>query len=231
MSSARNFSRQDSRLNVFATEQEVFQFTANLITEIIQTASSSRPKCNVIIAAGRSICKTLECLSPESTDWQRVNWFLADERSVDGDSDQRNDRQLREVLLKTIGEKYGTVTSPRADINVGEAVKDYASRISSISMFDFCLLGMGDDGHIASLFPGHPVLSSNDSCCLVNDSPNLPHTRISLGLKTLSNTKNRIVVTTGASKNKAVREFALNPQTPIRLFEPTSIILDQAAAK
>ena len=146
MSSASNFSRQDSRLNVLPTEQEVFQFTANLITEIIQTASSSRPKCNVIIAAGRSICKTLECLSPESTDWQRVNWFLADERSVDGDSDQRNDRQLREVLLKTIGEKYGTVTSPRADINVGEAVKDYASRISAISMFDFCLLGMGDDG-------------------------------------------------------------------------------------
>ena len=231
MSGSSNFSRQDSRLNIFATEQEVFRFTANLITQIVQTASGSQPKCNVIIAAGKSICKTLECLTPESTDWQRVNWFLADERSVDGDSDLRNDLQLRQVLLQTLGEKYGTVTSPQADIDVENAVKDYASRIGAISMFDFCLLGMGDDGHIASLFPGHPALLSNDSCCLITDSPNLPRTRISLGMKTLCNTKNRIVVTTGDSKNKAVHEFFLNQQTPMGLFDPTSIVLDQQAAK
>jgi 6-phosphogluconolactonase/glucosamine-6-phosphate isomerase/deaminase len=50
-------------------------------------------------------------------------------------------------------------------------------------------------------------------------------------MKTLCNTKNRIVVTTGDSKNKAVHEFFLNPRTPMRLFDPTSIVLDQQAAK
>jgi len=226
-----SFSETDPRLKLFATESEVFQFTAKFLTEIIETTVDAHEDCNVIVAGGRSITKSLECLLPLSIDWQRVNWFLADERCVASDDPQRNDLQIRQVLQKTLGNAYGNVNSSRTDTNLEEAVKEYATRIEQINMFDFCLLGMGDDGHIASLLPGHRVLNSTDSCCLVSDSPNPPSQRITLSMSTLRNTKNRIVVTTSATKKQAVREFRNNPQTPVRIFEPTVIVLDRTASQ
>jgi 6-phosphogluconolactonase len=226
-----SFSETDSRLKLFATESEVFQFTAKLLTEIIKTSVDEHEDCNVIVAAGRSITKSLECLLPNSIDWRRVNWFLADERCVASDDPQRNDLQIRQVLQRTLGNSYGNVNSSRTNTNLEEAVKEYATRIDRINMFDFCLLGMGDDGHIASLLPGHWALKSTDSCCLVSDSPNPPSQRITLSMSTLRNTNNRIVVTTSATKKQAVREFRNNPQTPVRIFEPTVVALDHGASK
>ena len=226
-----SFSETDPRLKLFASEAEVFQFTAKLLTEIIQTTINSKQNCNVIVAAGRSITKSLECLSPKSIEWQRVNWFLADERCVAIDDPQRNDLQIRQVLKRTLGNTYGNVNSARTDTDLEEAVKEYATRIEQINMFDFCLLGMGDDGHIASLLPGHWVLNSTDSCCLVSDSPNPPSQRITLSMSTLINSKNRIVVTAGTTKKQAVREFRNDPQTPVRIFEPTLVVLDHGASK
>ena len=226
-----SFSETDSRLKLFASESEVFQFTAKLLTKIIETTVNEQENCNVIVAAGRSITKSLECLLPLSIDWRRVNWFLADERCVASDDPQRNDLQIRQVLQKTLGNTYGNVKSPRADINLEEVVKEYATRIDQINMFDFCLLGMGDDGHIASLLPGHWALKSTDRCCLVSDSPNPPSQRITLSMGTLRNTKNRIVVTTSVTKRQAVREFRNNPQTPVRIFEPSLVVLDRAASQ
>lgn len=231
MSFEENFSETDSRLKLFAVEQQVFQFTAELLTLIIKTTIDSQQNCNVIVAAGRSITKSLECLLPRSIKWQNVNWFLADERCVAIDDPQRNDLQIRRVLQQTLGDEYGTVHSPRTDIDLEEAVKEYATRINQITMFDFCVLGMGDDGHIASLLPDHWALDSSDKCCLVNDSPNPPSQRITLSMSALRNSKNRIVVTAGANKKQAVRNFRNNPRTPVRIFEPTTIVLDHAASQ
>ena len=231
MSFKDNFSETDPRLKLFANEAEVFYFTAKLLTEIIQTTIDSKQNCNVIVAAGRSITKSLECISPKSIEWQRVNWFLADERCVAIDDPQRNDLQIRQVLKRTLGNTYGNVNSTRTDIDLEEAVKEYATRIERINMFDFCLLGMGDDGHIASLLPGHQAIKSTEKCCLVSDSPNPPSQRITLSMGALRNTKNRIVVTAGATKRQAVTDFRNSPQTPVRIFEPTVIVLDQAASR
>ncbi len=231
MSFKDNFSETDPRLKLFATETEVFCFTAKLLTEIVQTTIDSKQNCNVIVAAGRSITKSLECLSPKSVEWQHVNWFLADERCVAIDDPQRNDLQIRQVLKQTLGDNYGNVNSARTDMGLEEAVKEYATRIEQIDMFDFCLLGMGDDGHIASLLPGHQAIDSTGKCCLVSDSPNPPSQRITLSMGALRNTKNRVVVTAGATKRQAVREFRNNPQTPVRIFEPTLIVLDRAASQ
>lgn len=231
MSSDDNFSETDPRLKIFATELEVFEFTANLLTEIIQSAIDSRQNCDVIVASGRSITKSLGLLSRDASEWQRVNWYLADERCVADDDVRRNDLQIRQVLKQTLGDKYGTVHSTRSDMNLEEAAKEYATRIGQINMFDFCLLGMGDDGHIASLLPGHRALDSTEKCCLVTDSPNPPNQRITLSMSSVRNAKNRIVVTTGTSKKQAVLDFRKNSKAPVRIFAPGVIALDQSAFK
>ena len=184
---------------------------------------------NVIIASGNAISQTLGCLSTNNINWQKVNWFLADERCVAANDPQSNQLQITKVLEKSLGEKYGTVIAPDTRITPEKAVADYASRIASISMFNFCLLGMGNDGHIASLLPQHSALSSNESCCLVTDSPNPPSERITMTLKTFARVTSRILVTVGAAKNEAIRKYIADPQTPVRLFDPTIIFTDHAA--
>lgn len=221
----------NARLQIFGDEGDVFQHTATLITNIIRDSLLAKQTSNVIVASGRSVTQTLSCLPPDALNWNQVNWFMADERCVDKDEGQRNDRQIRDVLQRTLGAKCGLVIGPRPEIGLQDSVAEYASRINNIQMFDFCLLGLGDDGHIASLFPGHRALHASESCLLIMDSPKPPAKRITLGMATLCNSKNRIVVATGRSKKQAVLEIANNSQSPLQFFKPTDLIFDLATSQ
>ena len=231
MSVDQKFSAADPRVQLFTTDLEAFKFTAVKISSLINSAIHERGSANVILAAGNSIEKTLSFLDQKDAQWAQVKWFLADERCVDHDDEQRNQLRLTSVLQKSIGEKFGEIVGPNAHDSPEESASKYASRIKEIDMFDFCLLGMGNDGHIASLLPNHPALDSKESCFVVNDSPNLPKKRITLTLESLARSENRILITTGASKQKAIKDFVNNPQAPVRLFDPTAIIADQVAYK
>ena len=231
MSVDQKFSAADPRVQLFTTDLEAFKFTAEKISSLINAAIHERGSANVILAAGNSIEKTLSFLDQRDAQWAQVKWFLADERCVDHDDEQRNQLRLTSVLKKSIGEKFGEIVGPNAHDSPEESASKYASRIEAINMFDFCLLGMGNDGHIASLLPNHPALDSKEICFVVNDSPNLPKKRITLTLESLARSENRILITTGASKQKAIKDFVNNPKAPVRLFDPTAIIADQAAYK
>ena len=231
MSVDQKFSAADPRVQLFTTDLEAFKFTAVKISSLINAAIHERGSANVILAAGNSIEKTLSFLDQKDAQWAQVKWFLADERCVDHDDEQRNQLRLTSVLQKSIGEKFGEIVGPNAHDSPEDSAAKYASRIKEINMFDFCLLGMGNDGHIASLLPNHPALDSKEICFVVNDSPNLPKKRITLTLESLARSENRILITTGASKQKAIKDFVNNPQAPVRLFDPTAIIADQVAYK
>ena len=231
MSVDQKFSAADPRVQLFTTDLEAFKFTAVKISSLINAAIHERGSANVILAAGNSIEKTLSFLDQRDAQWAQVKWFLADERCVDHDDEQRNQLRLTSVLKKSIGEKFGEIVGPNAHDSPEESASKYASRIEAINMFDFCLLGMGNDGHIASLLPNHPALDSKEICFVVNDSPNLPRKRITLTLESLARSENRILITTGANKQQAIKDFVNNPQAPVRLFDPTAIIADQVAYK
>ncbi len=224
-----DFSSKDSRVHIFATENAVFEATATAITELIGAALSKNRVSNVIIASGNSIISTLGFLSASATDWRKVNWYLADERCVADDDDRRNEKQITDALRRSLGVNHGRVFSPSSRLLPAEAASEYASRISAISMFDFCLLGMGNDGHVASLLQNHSALNSSQLCCEIVDSPNPPAERITLTLKTFGQIHDRILVTAGSSKSTAIHDFIANSRSPVRLYNPTAIFADQAA--
>jgi 6-phosphogluconolactonase len=225
----RDLSSHDSRVHIFATENETFMAAAAAVTKVVGLSISKNQTSNVILAAGNSISKTLSLLSSVDADWSNVNWFLADERCVDAENELRNDKQIADVLRNTLGTRYGRIFSPSSHLSPKEAAGEYASRIEQINMFDLCLLGVGNDGHIASLFPNHQALSSNRVCCEILDSPNPPAQRITLTLKMFAQVKNRILVMAGPSKSSAVADYMTNPKSPVRLYDPTAIFADQAA--
>jgi len=142
----RDLSSHDSRVHIFATENETFMAAAAAVTKVVGLSISKDQTSNVILAAGNSISKTLSFLSSVDTDWSNVNWFLADERCVDAENELRNDKQIADVLRNTLGTRYGHIFSPSSHLSPKEAAGEYASRIEQINMFDLCLLGVGNDG-------------------------------------------------------------------------------------
>jgi 6-phosphogluconolactonase len=177
------------------------QLAANL-----KAAIAARGLASLVVSGGKSPTKLFELLRAESLDWSRVCVALADERWVDPTDPGSNEKLVRDVLLKGfaaaarfIGLKNG---APTPDLGAVSAWETFA-RVPR--PFDAVVLGMGDDGHTASLFPRSPNLPSalNPAAvagCVGMWSPVAPHPRLSLNLSALLDSRRIVVLITGAQK-------------------------------
>jgi 6-phosphogluconolactonase len=158
-------------------------------------------------------------LGPDSdVDWSRVEFFWGDERFVPPDSDERNARQAREAFLDAIGADPARVHEipSTADAETVEAAATaYAETVRSVGSgsFDLLMLGVGPDGHVASLFPGFPQLHVDDAIAVsVTGSPKPPPERVSLTYPALNRSETVWFVVSGADKAEAVgRALAAQP--------------------
>jgi len=179
-----------------------------------------------------------------AVDWARVELWWGDERFVPAGSEDRNDRQAREALLDRVPLNPERVhpmpasDGPTADLDAAAA--DYARQLreSPAQRFDIVLLGVGPDGHVASLFPRFPQLEvENTITVAVRDSPKPPPERISLTFPALERADEVWFLVAGTEKADAVRR-ALAPgtdphDTPAarpRGASRTLWLLDEAAA-
>lgn len=177
------------------------QLAANL-----RDAIAARGLASLVVSGGRSPIKLFESLRTQSLDWSRVCIALADERWVDPSDPDSNEKLIRDVLLKEeaasarfIGLKNA---APTPDLGAVSAWETFA-RVPR--PFDAVVLGMGDDGHTASLFPRSPNLASalNPAAvagCVGMRSPVAPHPRLSLNLSALLGSRRIVLLITGAQK-------------------------------
>jgi 6-phosphogluconolactonase len=179
---------------------------AREITASLAAAIASRGTASLVVSGGRSPVKLFEALRTQPLDWPQVCIALADERWVDVTDPSSNERLVREHLLKDraaaarfLGLKNG---APTPDIGAVSAWETFA-RVPR--PFDAVLLGMGDDGHTASLFPGSPNLASalNPAAvagCVGMWSPTPPQARLSLNLTALLDTRRVVILISGEAK-------------------------------
>ncbi len=143
-------------------------------------------------------------------DWSRVVFWWGDERYVAADSDDRNAHQARTAFLDAVGaDPVNIHEAPATDS--GRSLKEAAAaygqelREHGSDSFEVLLLGIGPDGHVASLFPGHPALGVDDAVAVaVHDSPKPPPDRISLTFAALNRSRAIWFVATGDEKAEAV---------------------------
>jgi 6-phosphogluconolactonase len=159
-----------------------------------------------VVSGGRSPVRLFEILRAQPLDWSHVCVALADERWVSPEDAGSNEHLVREVLLKDLaaparflGLKNG---APTPDLGAVSAWETFA-RVPR--PFDALILGMGDDGHTASLFPGSPNLprALNEAAaagCVGMWAPVAPHPRLSLNLTALLDSRRITVLITGESK-------------------------------
>ena len=176
------------------------------ISKSLAAAIAARGRASLVVSGGRSPVKLFEALRTQTLDWPRICIALADERWVDAKDAESNERLVRDVLLKDqaaaarfLGLKNA---APTPDLGAVSAWETFA-RVPR--PFDAVLLGMGDDGHTASLFPGSPNLPSalNQAAaagCVGMWSPVAPHPRLSLNLTALLDCRRVAVLITGDAK-------------------------------
>jgi 6-phosphogluconolactonase len=172
----------------------------------LRAAIAARGLASLVVSGGRSPVRLFEILRTQPLDWARVCVALADERWVDPADAGSNERLVRDVLLKEQaaaarfhGLKNG---APTPDLGAVSAWETFA-RVPR--PFDAVVLGMGDDGHTASLFPRSPNLPNALNAgaaagCVGMWSPAAPHARMSLNLSALLDSRRVVVLIAGESK-------------------------------
>jgi 6-phosphogluconolactonase len=169
-------------------------------------------------------------------DWTRVALWWGDERFVAADSADRNDLGALDALIPALPLVEANLHRMPADdqvIDVENAAEIYATELGD-TRFDICLLGVGPDGHVASLFPGHPAADADGTVTAVRDSPKPPPLRTSLTRSVINASAEVWFTVAGQDKAAAVRWAVLGerpvPAAQVRGRARSLWLLDEAAA-
>jgi len=213
-----------------------------LATRLLSSLTERQANSGVVqlaLTGGRIATRAYERLAADgpasSVDWSRVELWWGDERFVAAADDDRNAKQALDLLTAALPLDPGRVhPMPASDAGLGldAAVAAYAAELGATS-FDICLLGMGPDGHVASLFPGHPSSSATGDVIAVRDSPKPPPDRISLTLPVINRSAEVWFVVAGADKADAAQVALAGGPVPAggaRGRLRTLWLLDDAAA-
>jgi 6-phosphogluconolactonase len=162
-------------------------------------------------------------------DWSRVVFWFGDERCVPPDDDQSNYKMNRETLLDPLGIPPNRIHRMRGEDDPSAAAADYdvvlRRELGEAPRLDLILLGMGPDGHTASLFPGTIGTIDHDKLCIAHYVPKLNMWRMTLTPRTINAAHNVAITAGGAEKSDALREVLEGPKQPdvypSQLIRPT----------
>jgi len=226
---------------------------ARIVTAIVD-AQAARGTASIVLTGGGIGIATLRELaaSParDAVDWDALDVWWGDERFLPSGHPERNETQARDALLSIVDidptrvHPMGASDGPSGD-DVDSAAEDYAAELArasrpedhgSVPTFDVLLLGVGGDGHIASLFPETPSLYDERLVVPVRGAPKPPPTRLSLSLLAMNAAREAWIVAAGQEKAGAVR-MALGgagptavPAAGVRGRARTLWLLDASAA-
>jgi 6-phosphogluconolactonase len=192
-------------------------------------ASELRSGGATLVLAGGSV-NILACrfLAEEpKVPWGRVTALFGDERCVPPQHPDSNYGQAREALLDAVCP--ATVHRMPGELGPDEGARRYEEVVERAGPLDLLMLGMGPDGHTASLFPGHPALEAAGLVVGVRDAPKPPPERISLTLRALRSARRILVLAAGADKAEAVARAARG-EVPAGMTAHATLLLDRAAA-
>jgi 6-phosphogluconolactonase len=196
----------------------------------------------VALTGGRIATRAYSRLGNEGSnsavDWSRVEFWWGDERFVPADHPDRNAKQALDVLAKPLElnpARIHEMPASDAGLDLDQAAEAYARELDNV-VFDICLLGMGPDGHVASIFPEHPSSYAEGEVIPVRAAPKPPPERISLTLPVINRSREVWFVVSGADKAAAAKMALLGagpvqvPAAGVSGVERTLWLLDRDAA-
>lgn len=205
------------QLRVFPDSEQLVDSVVTGIIKAIDSELDAHDRADVVLTGGgigtAVALRLIDVMPQTAVDWTRVHLWWGDERFVPFSSVERNDLSVVSALaqmslplpaLHRVGE-------PDREFSLSEAAVEYAVDVEQLFTkksdrpgFTVVLLGLGPDGHVASIFPEHPSVDTTLICLPVNDSPKPPAHRVSMSLETLSNSRHVWILASGVQKHDAL---------------------------
>ena len=212
-------------------QEEVAQLACQRILDAAAQAIKKNKMFHIVLAGGTTPEKTYEILSRQSADWKYWHIWFGDERCLPENHPDRNSQMVERALTSKVPIPAAQIYIIPAEQGPEAAAEYYTRLLEGIRVFDMVLLGMGEDGHTASLFPDQHHMQGK-VVLPIFDAPKLPHERVSLSAEMLSRSRKLIFIITGQSKSKAVSRWRSGEKLPVSSvngIEKTEVLIDQSA--
>ena len=215
------------RVRRFRDSEAVAQRAAEIAVDALRAAIAERGVFTIALAGGDTPRRMYERLAADTAlDWARVEFFWGDERPVPAEHPDSNFAMAQAALLRPLRidpRRVHRIEAERSDL--AAAARDYEEKLAKTCgapdgrppILDLVLLGMGADGHTASLFPYTEALSEARRWVVANDVPQLSTRRITITFPLIERARSSLVLVTGASKSDALAEVLEGPLDPQRL--------------
>lgn len=239
---------QNREIVVCRDQNEIFRRAADIFTSLASESIGSQGRFSVALSGGSTPKGMYSLLASDEyrnrIDWQNVHLFWGDERSVPPTHDQSNYRMANEAMISRVPVPAANVyrmEAERADIEAAAA--DYEAKMKRYfggegwPRFDLLLLGMGDDGHTASLFPGTKALNERERAVVVNWVEKFNTNRMTMTAPAINNSRTILFMAAGEAKRGPLKEVLKGARNtdlyPSQLIEPVDgkvvWLVDEAA--
>ena len=220
-------------IKVYPSKDELLQVLAGEFLELTASVQRLGQRFSVLMGGGRTpieLNRRIIDLSERSerlhhpVDWRRIDIWFSDERCVPPDHADSNYKLIFDTLIRPLGIPQEQVNRVKGELSPRQAASDYHHQLSLwagrqkhvLPVFDLALLGLGPDGHTASLFPGSPALKEfHDFAAPAGTGPE-GWQRVSVTLPVLNNAQNVWLVASGVEKSSAVKQLLNGDYDPLR---------------
>jgi len=181
------------------------------VSGLLGASIASQGSASLVVSGGRTPMGFFHLLSQQPLDWSKVTVLLADERWVNADHADSNEKLVRENLLINEASQANYLALKNSADQAVDGEAECEKALVELGAFTVLILGMGDDGHTASLFPGSDALAAgldmnSGRDCIAVTPLNAPHQRMSLTLPRLLNSQQIVIHISGASKQQVLSQ-------------------------
>lgn len=203
------------------------------ILAVAQKAITERGQFKFVVAGGKTPEKLYRSLAKSDADWSKWFIYYGDERVLTVDHADRNSVMVANAFLNGVAIPKTQIFDILTELGIEESAAVYRLIIQAVMPFDLVLLGMGEDGHVASLFPNQVQDEIDDVVHTVYFSPKPPAERVTLSARALSNTQNLFFLIEGANKRETIKQWREGDNLPVasvNALQNLVVFLDNAAA-
>lgn len=184
------------------------------IKKACESAIDCRGAFHLALAGGTTPKRCYELLASENLPWDRLHIYYGDERCLEAGDVERNDTMANAVWLDKVSIPTAQIHSVPAHLGPVEGAASYARVLDLAPQLDLVLLGLGEDGHTASLFPNNVAIQAQARAVPVFDAPKPPPERISMGLAYINDAREKWFLVSGAGKRTAMAEIMQGADLP-----------------
>ena len=217
-------SEQIRRCHIYPDTESLIAERATALGTIANASIAANGAFKIVLAGGRTPIKLYQQLVSLHTDWNRWVIYFGDERCLPRGDSERNDTMARVAWLNHVTIPSAQIHAMPGELGPEAGALAYLGPLKNAGKFDLVLLGLGEDGHTASLFPQYllqdKIVASDNATLAIHDAPKPPPERISLSPQRLSDSERVWFLVTGADKKTALKNWLDNQSLPAQLITP-----------